>query len=105
MFATPRRWKAGAKWAQEKRTEKVWKDVRVLDADDLVTWIALFPSVGYWLAARIGKFVPGTTPLSDFWCEWRLSTEWPMSAALVLGGRDDEAIELSEVALREPRYT
>ena len=93
-FATPRRWKAGAKWAEEKRTEKVWKDVRVLDGDDLVSWIALFPAVGYWLAARIGKLFPGTTPLSDFWSEWRLSTEWPMSPALVLAGRDDEAIEL-----------
>jgi hypothetical protein len=29
MFATLQRWKAGAKWAQEKREEKIWKDVRV----------------------------------------------------------------------------
>jgi transcriptional regulator with XRE-family HTH domain len=94
MFATPRRWKAGAKWAHEKRKEQIWKDIRVLDADDLVEWIALFPSVGYWFASRIGKFVPGTKTLEDVWREWRLSTEWPMSTELVLAGRDHDAIEL-----------
>lgn len=94
MFATPRRWKAGARWAQERRQEQIWKDVRVLDADDLVEWIALFPSVGYWFATRIGKFVAGTKPLEEVWREWRLSTEWPMSTDLVLGGRDQDAIDL-----------
>ena len=94
MFATLQRWKGGAKWAQEKRDEKIWKDVRVLDADDLVEWIALFPSVGYWLATRMGKHVAGTRPLEDFWREWRLSTEWPMSTGIMLAGRDQDAIDL-----------
>jgi transcriptional regulator with XRE-family HTH domain len=94
MFATPRRWKAGARWAQERRQEQIWKDVRVLDADDLVEWIALFPSVGYWFATRIGKFVAGTKPLEETWREWRLSTEWPMSTELVVAGRDQDAIDL-----------
>lgn len=94
MFATLQRWKGGANWAQERRQEKIWKDVRVLDADDLVEWIALFPSVGYWLASRIGKYVTGTRPLEEFWREWRLSTEWPMSTGIILAGRDQDAIEL-----------
>jgi transcriptional regulator with XRE-family HTH domain len=94
MFATLQRWKAGGKWAQEKREEKIWKDVRVLDADDIVEWIALFPSVGYWLATRMGKYVVGTRPLEEFWREWRLSTEWPMSTGIIVAGRDQDAIEL-----------
>ncbi|HUN86138.1 MAG TPA: helix-turn-helix domain-containing protein [Terracidiphilus sp.] len=93
MFATLQRWKGGTKWAQEKCQGKIWKDVRVLDADDLVEWIALFPSVGYWLAARLGKYVAGTRLLEDFWREWRLSTEWPMSTGIVLAGRDQDGIE------------
>lgn len=94
VFATPRRWKAGAKWSREKRSERIWKDVRVLDADDLAQWLALFPAVGYWFAARIGKFVPGTMPVEEVWREWRLSTEWPLSTELLLSGRDQDAIEL-----------
>jgi hypothetical protein len=62
----------------------------------------LFPSVGYWLAARIGKFAPGITPLAEFWSEWRLSTQWPISTSLVLGGRDDEAIELLKWLYAKP---
>lgn len=94
VFATSRRWKAGAQWARERCAEKIWKEVRVIDADDLSAWIALFPSVAYWLATRTGKYLPGSVPLEEYWREWRLSTEWPISTELVLGGRDRDAIEL-----------
>src|ERR1035438_9039733 len=73
VFATLRRWSQGAKWAQSKRVGGTWRDVRVLHADDLVQWIELFPSVGYWLAAHLGKVLTGTLPLADVWKEWRLS--------------------------------
>jgi excisionase family DNA binding protein len=35
VFATPRRWSGAGKWASEKRAGETFKDVRVLDADDL----------------------------------------------------------------------
>ena len=94
VFATLRRWKAGAEWAREKRNQAVWKNVCILDADDLAAWIALYPQVGSWLAARLGKPISAGQPLEMFWHEWSLSTEWTMSTELVLGGRDRDAVEL-----------
>ena len=102
IFATLKRWGQGALWAQTKRADNIWADVRVIDADDLVQWIDLFPSVGYWLAAHLGRVSPGTLPLADAWKEWRLSTKWPMTPELLLAGRDDEAIDLLKWLYKGP---
>jgi transcriptional regulator with XRE-family HTH domain len=94
VFATPQRWQQGAQWAREKWAENGWKKVVVLDADELIGWIDLYPQVQYWLASRLGKIVPGTTSLSDFWLQWRQSTERPMTPALVFGDRDEDGTKL-----------
>jgi transcriptional regulator with XRE-family HTH domain len=94
VFATPQRWQQGARWAREKSAENHWKRVVVLDADELIGWIDLYPQVQYWLASRLGKIVPGTTSLSDFWSQWRQSTERPMTPALVFGDRDEDGTKV-----------
>ena len=94
VFATLKRWPKGSIWAISKRNENAWNDVRVIDGDDLVQWIELYPSVGYWLASHIGKFPPGFLPLLDAWQEWRRATNWPLTPDIVLAGRDNEAIEI-----------
>jgi transcriptional regulator with XRE-family HTH domain len=94
VFATPQRWQQGAQWAREKSAENRWKKVLVWDADELIGWIDLYPQVQYWLASRLGKIVPGTTSLSDFWSQWRQSTERPMTPTLVFGDRDEDGTNL-----------
>jgi transcriptional regulator with XRE-family HTH domain len=94
VFATLKSWPNGATWALAKRADRRWADVRVIDADDLVHWIELYPSVGYWLASYLGKLPSGFLPLADNWEECRLAATWPLTSDLVLAGRDDEAINL-----------
>ena len=94
VFATPRRWAQGKRWANEKKAKKFWKDVIVVDADDLVHWIDQYPQVQQWLGARLGKFVPGTTSLADFWSQWRLSTDRPMTPELVFSERDEDGTKI-----------
>jgi transcriptional regulator with XRE-family HTH domain len=94
VFATPRRWGQGKKWAEEKNKAKFWKHVMVIDADDLVHWIDLFPQVQQWLGARLNKFIPNTKALTDFWAQWRLSTERPMTPELVFAERDEDGTKL-----------
>ena len=35
VFVTPRRWEKKKDWEQRRRDENIWRDVRVLDADDI----------------------------------------------------------------------
>jgi len=94
VFVSLKSWPKGAAWADAKRKEGIWADVRVLDADDLVLWMGMYPSVGYWLASLLRKLPEGILPLADNWLEWRLSTRLPLTTEIVLAGRDDEAIDL-----------
>lgn len=94
VFATPRRWAQGKKWATEKSEKKFWKHVTVVDADDIVHWLDQYPQVQQWLGARLGKVVPNTKSLTEFWSQWRLSTERPMTPELVLAERDEDGTKL-----------
>jgi transcriptional regulator with XRE-family HTH domain len=102
VFVTPRRWAQKGEWANERRAEGVWRDVRAYDAVDLVQWIERFPAVGLWLAKLIEKTPDGVRELSDVWREWSLSTRPPLSADLVLVDREDEGTRLLNWLYGEP---
>ncbi len=104
VFVTLARWPGKARWVEERKAERTWRDVQAYDRDDLVHWIDLAPSVGAWLAEKLGKRPPGIRDLDCVWNEWSLATGRPLTAELVLcdrggrsagererGGTDEEA--------------
>ncbi|TWB93196.1 Xre family transcriptional regulator [Bradyrhizobium macuxiense] len=93
-FVTPRPWPKKDEWAQQKRAEGVWKDVRAYDGTDLVHWIEQYPAAGQWLATALGKRPPGVRQLEDVWSEWSLATQWPLPPDLVLSDRDEDSAAL-----------
>ena len=48
-------WKkdAQAKWIEEQRAKREWKDIRVIDGTKLIEWLHHFPAVELWLAGLI----------------------------------------------------
>ena len=72
------------------------------DADDLVHWIELYPAVGQWLAAAIGKRPGGVQQLEETWEEWSLSTQEPLTAELILSGRDEDAARILRWLRNDP---
>lgn len=94
VFVTPCRWPGKDDWVEEKKATQVWADVRAYDAVDLVHWVEMNPAVGHWLAVLTGSLPPGLRQIETVWDEWSLSTEWQMSADLVLAGRDEEATQV-----------
>jgi hypothetical protein len=91
VFVTPRRWPGKEDWVEEKRASGIWRDVQVHDADDLETWLELAPAVHIWISHLLGKDPGGTQALDTFWMDWREATEPPLSAGLVVAGRDEAA--------------
>lgn len=94
IFVTPRPWSKKDEWAQQKRAEGVWKDVKAYDGTDLVHWIEQYPAVGQWLATALGKRPPGVRQLEEVWSEWSLATQWPLPPDLVLSDRDEDGAVL-----------
>lgn len=70
VFVTPRRSGTLHTWGNKVRSEKIWKDVRVIDASILSNWINEHPCVKLWFLKIIGKHVQGAEHL-----EW-LAEKW-----------------------------
>ncbi len=91
VFVTPRRWPGKEDWVEDKRMFGIWRDVWVHDADDLETWLELAPAVHAWISRLLGKDPGDIQALDTFWTDWREATQPPLSAELLISGRDEAA--------------
>lgn len=94
VFVTPRRWSRKGAWVAAQKALGIWKDVRVLDAGDLVTWLEHCPGVAVWFTGLIGKRPAGALDAETVWDHYAQTTQPPTSPALVLGGRTQERTSL-----------
>jgi len=88
-FVSARTWKDKETWAEARRREGVWADVRAFDANDLESWLELAPAVHVWLSTMIGKRPEAVTDLATYWADWSEVTRPATPPALVLAGRKD----------------
>lgn len=105
IIVTSRIWKDERNkrnWEQEKNKGGKWKQVRVLDAVDLETWIHQCPAVHRWFARRLGKRPEGAFDIEQAWDDWRLATEPPSNENLVIAGRDEALENLMRILKNEP---
>ena len=94
VFVTPRRWSAKTKWLKKRRAESFWHDVRVLDADDLETWLEQAPATHVWLSTLLGRRPVGADDLEAIWQDWSESTTPPLSPGLMFAGRESTRDEV-----------
>lgn len=94
VFVTPRRWEDKKDWEQRKRSEGVWRDVRVLDADDIELALDVSPAVQVWLSELLGLEPLGATSIEDWWGRYSRGFDPTMTPSVVLAGRADEAANL-----------
>ncbi len=87
VFVTPRRWAGKNAWVEEKRKAGEWRDVRVVDADDLETWLHLAPAVHIWISGLVGKDPGDCEDLETFGQHWQEATLPPLPSELILAGR------------------
>ena len=68
--------------------EAHWASVRVLDADDLDTWIESCPAVHLWLSRELGKYTDDALDLDTYWSEWSTVTRPPLTTDFLLAGHE-----------------
>ncbi|NBG67154.1 hypothetical protein [Acidiluteibacter ferrifornacis] len=97
IFVTPRLWQNAEEWADEKKAEGKWKDVKVLNAEVLEEWLEVAPTVSAWLAKHIGKYPDGgIQSTDDFWEEWSSGIKFNLNSDILLGGRRKEQEKVFE---------
>jgi hypothetical protein len=104
VYATPRPWEQKDEWTEAKRQEGPWLDVRVLDIDDLATWLDHAPTVAVWFAHLIGRLPPDAQDLESFWVDWSGATSPPISTELLAAGRPSQLAAI-HAWIREPAST
>ena len=86
VFVTPRRWPTKEGWAREMRDKYPgWKNIKVIDADDIELWLEKSPGVALKLAQTLGRFpLRGAVTIQNFWEEWYHSTVPSIEEELLL---------------------
>lgn len=96
-----RRFAGKEEWAARRRSEQTWRDVRVLDTDDLYAWLEETPQVHTWISEQLGLRPLELSTLRRWWELWLSQTEPPFPGTLLLSGRRSSARDLRNV-LRGP---
>ena len=96
VFITARQWSGKEQWAEARRDDGKWADVRAYDASDLAAWLVEAPAVAEWFGGVIGKLPSdGYTTLDEWWENWATVAEPSISPALVVTGRQESVDRLS----------
>ena len=95
VFVTPRRWPGKEEWAARKMDDSPWRDVRVLDADDLAAWLEEAPVVHTWLSIQIGKIPSDTRDLKSYWEHWAGATRPALTRRFLLS-RWKESVDVTQ---------
>lgn len=105
VFVTVRRWQGKEAWAAERRAEHLFKDVLVLDADDLEAWLQVAPAAHLWISETLGLRPRDAVTLETWWDRFSAATEPALPQELFIAGRAAEAQLLRSLLGQEPRIT
>lgn len=103
IFVTPHPWADKNIWETQKKNEKIWKDVRVIDGEEFKNWLESAPSVALRFASETGR-VPeaGLWTVEQAWNDWSQLSEPPASEELVVAGREEEEKRLIQSLAGSP---
>jgi hypothetical protein len=92
VAVSARRFPPKLRWAADKRSLDFWRDVRVLDAEDLATWLSSAPAVARWFADRLGRPTNDMEDLDGFLERWRRRTRPPLPPSIAIAGRERQQL-------------
>jgi hypothetical protein len=94
VFVTPRRWRKKKDWEDKRRKEGKWRDVRVLDADDIEQALEEAAAVRIWLSELLDMPALGVATIEEWWHRFSNGFDPTLTSGVVLAGREDSAAAL-----------
>lgn len=105
VFVTPRRWRDKEAWASRRRSEDRFRNVKVLDADDLEGWLKASPAAHYWVSEHFNLKPRDARTIEDWWRRFHEQTKPVLPSALFLAGRSGLAKQLVARTQDKPNLT
>jgi len=106
VFVSPRRWPGKDVWRKAQQNRKQWKDVLVLDSNDLEQWIEQSIPAQVWFRNELGRDYRGTLSLDRCWVQWNadcdpaFTTDVFDEASLIAGKKLLSHLRKSDATLR-----
>jgi hypothetical protein len=100
VFATSRRFANKVDWITRAKTRSLWKDIVVIDSDDLYSWVLTLPAVHIWLSEEMGLHPSEVITLHAWFNQWRGQTRTEIPMGVLTAGRQTEAKRLRRDASR-----
>lgn len=94
VFATPRNWGRGEKWATERAAESSFADVVAIDAHHLEGWLQASPSVHYWISERLGYRPRDAQTIERWWNSFQGRTTIALPPEFFAAGRSAASDDL-----------
>ncbi|WP_196798052.1 hypothetical protein [Colwellia sp. PAMC 21821] len=88
VFVTPRRWHKKNEWLEEKRKLCDWKQVCIIDADDIEAWLEQAPSVALEFSEQLGLSGDGIESINRYWNNWSEQSRIPITVKAMLAERE-----------------
>ncbi len=101
VAASLRRWGKRREWAQEKRRDARWRDVRAFGVDDIEEWLESSPVTHAWVSELLGFHPHGLLTIETWWDGWSTQTMPSFPPEGVLGGRE-AAVDALRTELSKP---
>ncbi|MCU1596353.1 MAG: hypothetical protein JWQ47_92, partial [Glaciihabitans sp.] len=102
VAATPRNWAGAAEWADERRAELKFADVKAIDAHVIEQWLIQTPFVHYWISERLGYNPRGARTIERWWADFSSRTRPKLPADLFVAGRGSQTEALREALTGAP---
>ena len=101
VFVTTMRWAGKKDWADVRKREGKWKDVRAYDASDLEQWMEQSIPVQVWFSNETHNPSEGTQTLDTIWKNWSADCNPPLVHSLFAEALDGNAAEKIEAKLNK----
>lgn len=96
VSAAPSRRQAKRQWQEQRSEEGHWREVRALDADDLLNWLIQAPATRARFSERRGLVPDGFTSARRRWEHELAQTGGRLTAEVLLTGRERQFQELAK---------
>lgn len=102
LFVSPRRWSKKKHWSDTVGNPGPWRNVRVLDADDLEAWLENAPATKLWFGELLGLAGQGIQSIGSFWETWHSQSRLPLSIEAISVGRETKIQDLQNAISELP---
>ncbi len=105
VVVTPRRWTDKENWIKPRLAAGPWKDIKVLDVDNIEAALEQARGAHLIFSEQLGKAANGVRGIEEWWRRFSTASNPALTPEMVLVGRLNESSQLASLLEQDVRFT